>query len=526
MTTSGAGEGPVTIVSGSTAVTSGTAVQEKLITAARVFADILRPTYGPRGLDKMLYKSNGETAVTNDGAKIVAELMVKHPAAKMFVSMGEAHENAIGDGVTGALLLCGEMLIEAGRLLEKGLHPLTTIAGYRMAADIAIDTVESLADPLAVDDIERVARTALTGKSAEGEAALLSHLVVEALRAVMRQEDGELRCEAEDVAMHKLGKGALSDSHVTHGVVMRRRILLDALPRRIDDAVVAVLNCNIAPREQIRTAEVEIENVDQLDAFIASEEARRDALAQALLASGANVFLTSGEVDKGVLHRLMRAGCFAAGELGDHEIRNVAACTGARVVELAMDLGPEDVGQAGALDCERNAPTDQVEDIIRLIDCPNPKVVTIEVGGANDLATEEIIRALHDALRVTSLAMRGGEVLVGGGAALMSASLAVRHAAEKEAGRERLAMEAFGRALEVIPATLADNAGVDALDRILELRAAHRNGDITAGIRADGSVGPTDALEPLASLALALDAACETCSGMLRIDQVVSARGD
>ena len=222
----------------------------------------------------------------------------------------------------------------------------------------------------------------------------------------------------------------------------------------------------------------------------------------------------------------MRAGCFAAGELGDHEIRNVAACTGARVVELAMDLGPEDVGQAGALDCERNAPTDQVEDIIRLIDCPNPKVVTIEVGGANDLATEEIIRALHDALRVTSLAMRGGEVLVGGGAALMSASLAVRHAAEKEAGRERLAMEAFGRALEVIPATLADNAGVDALDRILELRAAHRNGDITAGIRADGSVGPTDALEPLASLALALDAACETCSGMLRIDQVVSARGD
>ena len=513
-----AGKPPVVILREETSITSGTAVQEKLIAAARVFADLLSPTYGPRGLDKMLYKTDGTTAVTNDGAKIVAELMVKHPAAKMFVAMAESQENSCGDGVTGTLLISAELLLEAGRLLQKSLHPLTIIDGYNQANQIAQETIAHQAVACTPKTLQEVAITSLTGKGAEGAASVLSEMIVEALETV----DGD----ADFITMHKTNTGSLSDSKLLNGIVVRRRVLLDSLPSIIEDAKVATINGDIAPRKQIRTAEIEIEEAAQLDAFLAAEETTRDTLAETLLASGANTFLCSGSVDKGLLHRLMRAGCFVAGEFDDSELRNASLATGSRVIEHLADISAEDIGRAGRLVSERRAATDQVEDLIRLESCPSPKVVTCEVGGANDLAAEEAIRAIHDALRSTGLAMQTNRLIAGGGAIHMSCALAIREAAERQAGRNRLAMEAFARALEIIPTTLALNTGVDALDRILELRAAHRNGSAESGITAEGKVGPTGAKEAAVSLESALNSATETCASMLRIDQVVSARGD
>jgi len=518
MSDDAAGKPPVVILREESSVTSGTAVQDKLIAAARVFADLLRPTYGPRGLDKMLYKTDGTTAVTNDGAKIVAELMVKHPAAKMFVAMAEAQENACGDGVTGTLLMCSELLIEANRLLTKGLHPLTVVAGYERATEVALQTIASRAHPVESDSLHRIAMTSMTGKAAEGSADLLAKLVVEALETVGGN--------TKDVTMHKTGSGGLADSRLVHGIVVRRRVLLDALPNRIENATVAVIHGDLALRKQKRDAEIEIEAVEQLEAFLAAEESGRDDLAKTLLASGANVFLCTGDVDKGLLHRLMRAGCFAAGELDDGELHNIAAATGSRIVEHLSDLSSEDTGSAGLLSTERRPASSQVEDLIRLEDCSSPKAVTIEVGGSNELAAEEAVRAIHDALRSTSLALDDGRILYGGGATHMACALAIREASEHESGRERLAMEAYARALEIIPASLAQNAGVDALDRILELRAAQRNGVHDAGITPSGEVGPIDARETATCLESALNGATETCSSMLRIDQVVSARGD
>ena len=513
-----AGKPPVVILRAETNVTSGTAVQEKLIAAARVFADLLRPTYGPRGLDKMLYKTDGTTAVTNDGAKIVAELMVKHPAAKMFVAMAESQENSCGDGVTGTLLLSAELLLEAGRLLQKRLHPLTIIEGYTQANQIAQQKIATVANESTPQSLHEVARTSLTGKGAEGAAPILSDMIVQALQTV----DGD----PDFVTMHKTNKGSLSDSKLLNGIVVRRRILLDSLPTKIEGAKVATINGDIAPRKQIRSAEIEIEDAEQLDAFLAAEEATRDGLAESLLKSGANTFLCSGTVDKGLLHRLMRAGCFVAGEFDDSELTNASLATGSRIIEHLADISEEDIGVAGRLVTERRAATDQVEDMIRLESCPDPNVVTCEIGGANNLAAEEAIRATHDALRSTGLAMRTNQLIHGGGATHMACALAIREAAEHEAGRNRLAMEAFARALEIIPSTLALNAGTDALDRILELRAAHRNGEGDAGITAAGKVGKTGAKEAAACLESAFNSATETCASMLRIDQVVSARGD
>ena len=308
--------------------------------------------------------------------------------------------------------------------------------------------------------------------------------------------------------------------------MVRRRVLLDSLPSLIENAKVATISGDIAQRKQIRSAEIEIEDAAQLDAFLAAEEATRDTLATTLLSSGANTFLCSGTVDKGLLHRLMRAGCFAAGEFDDSELRNASLATGSRIVEHLADISQEDIGAAGRLVTERRAATDQVEDMIRLEACPDPDVVTCEVGGANNLAAEEAIRAIHDALRSTGLAMRTNRLIPGGGATHMACALAIREAAEHEAGRNRLAMEAFARALEIIPATLAQNAGSDALDCILELRAAHRNGEREAGITAAGDIGETGAKEAAISLESSFNSATETCASMLRIDQVVSARGD
>ena len=513
-----AGKPPVVILREETNVTSGTAVQEKLIAAARVFADLLRPTYGPRGLDKMLYKTDGTTAVTNDGAKIVAELMVKHPAAKMFVSMAESQENSCGDGVTGTLLFSAELLIEANRLLRKGLHPLTVVDGYNRANIIAQETISNRTIACTPETLQEVAITSLTGKGAEGAASVLSKMIVEALNIV----DGD----TDSITMHKTNTGGLVDSKILHGIVVRRRILLDALPSIIENAKVATINGDLAPRKQIRTAEIEIEEAAQLEAFLDAEEKTRDTLSETLLASGANVFLCSGSVDKGLLHRLMRSGCFAAGEFDDSELRNASFATGSRIVEHLADISSDDIGSAGRLVAERRASTDQVEDMIRLESCPSPKVVTCEVGGANNLAAEEAIRAIHDSLRSTGLAMRTNRLIDGGGATHMACALAIREASEHEAGRNRLAMEAFARAMEIIPTTLALNAGTDALDRVLELRAAHRNGASDAGITADGKVGPTGAKEAASSLESSLNAATETCASMLRIDQVISARGD
>lgn len=530
MSDEAAGKPPVVILREESSVTSGTAVQEKLIGATQVFADLLRPTFGPRGLDKMLYKTDGTTAVTNDGAKIISELMVKHPAAKMLVAMAESQENECGDGVTGTLLLSSELLIEANRLMDKGLHPLVIASGYNRAKQITLETIEKLATTIKLDDkktLREIATTSLTGKVAETSSEILSDLVVSALGVVTRNEpDGTLRCEVEDVTMHKTGSGIITDSHLIRGIIFRRRILLDSLPNIIEDAKVATIHGDIAPRKQIRNAEIEIEEIEQLDAFIQSEESTRDELTKTLLKSGANVFLCTGEVDKGILHRLMRADCFVAGELDERELRNASAVTGARVVELLSDVSSEDIGHAGLLSTERRTPSEKVEDIITLEGCKTPNVVTCVIGGSNDLGVEESIRAIHDALRSTSLAIRDGRALYGGGATHMSCALAIREASEREPGRERLAMEAYARALEIIPASLAQNAGTDPLDRLLELRAAHRNGSKSVGINKIGKVGETGSRISAKGLESAIHAATETCSSMLRIDQVISARGD
>ena len=519
----GAGKPPVVIVKPETTITSGTEVQEKLIAAARIFSDLLKPTLGPRGLDKMLYKTDGTTAITNDGAKIVAELMVKHPAAKMMVSMGNSQEEACGDGVTTTMLLCGALLEEANNLLRKGLHPLTLVEGYRLGLAVCIEQMEADTRKASEKRLTAVAETALRGKGAEAALDHFSAIISQALSVLA---ENRVDAGAEQVAMFKTGTGGLRDSRLIRGVVVNRRVLMDSLPNHLEDVKVAVLGSDLKIRSMTRDAEIKITSADQLDSFVDAERSRKDAIADAIISCGAEAILCSGEIDRDILHRLSDSEIIAVGELDESELRNAAEATGSTIVDSVLDIESGELGVCGSLDWERREASDQVEDIIRIDGCPNPKAVTIEVGGGGDAATEEIIRGLHDSLRATSIALAEDEVLPGAGSIHTRMAAAVRRASEQEPGRARLAMDAYARALEIIPATLVENSGGDTLDRILELRAAANDNEFV-GITPEGTVGPAIGVwHPRAVIEESLESATETAMSMLRIDQVISARGD
>ena len=331
---------------------------------------------------------------------------------------------------------------------------------------------------------------------------------------------------AEHVAMFKTGTGGLRDSRLIRGVVVNRRVLMDSLPNHLEDANVAVLGGDLKIRSMTRDAEIKITSADQLDSFVDAEHSRKDTIAGAIISSGARVLLCSGEVDRDILHRLSDSEIIAVGELDESELRNAAEATGANIVNSVLDIENDDLGVCGSLDWERREASDQVEDIIRIDGCPKPRTVTIELGGGGDTATEEIIRGLHDSLRATSIALADDELLPGAGSIHARMAAGVRRASEEEPGRARLAMDAYARALETIPSTLVENSGGDSLDRVLELRAA-ANDDDFSGITPEGAVGPaTGVWHPRAVIEEGLGSATETAMSMLRIDQVISARGD
>lgn len=526
----GEGSPPVVIVRPETTISGGTAVQEKMIAAARAFADILKPTFGPRGLDKMLYKTDGTTAVTNDGAKIVAELMVKHPAAKAFVSLAESQENACGDGVTRCLLFCGELLAEADRLIRMGLHPLTIVDGFLASLEIVEKEIINCSRNVESDDeaiIEAVAKTALRGKSADQNITLFSRLAAEATQQIIRKNDGKLSADAEDITMYLQGTGGLHDSRIIPGIIIRRRVLLDQLEGVRKDVRIAVIGGDLNPRSLSRDAEIEVENPDQLSQFIEEQERLRSSLVEHLVDLQIQAIVVSGEVDRDILHHLVDEGIFVAGELDESELRNLASATGATISASSHHLDDSDIGFAKEIRCIRKSATERVEDEITIIGGNQSKVATIVVGGVEGTAGEEIIRGLYDAIRSTTLVVNSGKIVPGGGSAFATISLNVRKASEERADRSRLAMEAFSRALDVIPATLVENAGGDVLDTILALRAAS-DGIESWGINEGGRVEILDPsiIHPTNTILNGIIGATEAACSLLRIDQVISARGD
>ena len=514
----GSGTAPVRITNSSTSVTSGIGVTQKLVGAAIAFGNVLRGTFGPNGLDKMLYKTNGEAAVTNDGAKIVAELLVKHPAAKAFVSLAESQENACGDGVTGCILLASELMSEAGRLLERGLHPLILVKGYEMALETTIKEIDSRAIS-AKGRLEEVARTALVGRSTEGALGHLAGLISQAVAAIPDSD-------YERVRMAKAGEGTPATSTLIPGLVIEKRLALERMPRSLAASKVAVLSCPLEIEESVVTAEIEISTPDQYQKFIEAEHQKIESIIEKVKSSGAKVVFCAEGIDSRVLHSLADDGIYALGSIERPMAEDIAESCGAQLCDHLNDINSS-LGSIKGLEHKRLEGAEGVKERLILEVGDGAGLVTILVGGTDGVAAEETIRGLFDSLRSTCLAKEDDSILLGGGSLHMAASLKVREIAENCPGRERLAMEAFARALEGIPAALAANAGEDKIDSLLELRSLHRAGEINSGIAQSGSPGIIEsAWLPTYTLEHSISAACESACGLLRFDQVISARGD
>lgn len=526
----GSGRAPVTIVRPTTSVTSGVAVTQKLVGAAVAFGNLISGTLGPNGLDKMLYKTNGEASVTNDGAKIVSELLVKHPAAKAFVLLAESQENAFGDGVTGCLIFASELMREAGRLLEKGLHPLILVNGYRNALQHTLDNLEKVEKQISIEDTEKlisVAKTSITGTSAETNSDDLARIIVNAAKQVTTVKEGNYSVNTEDIRMAKSGMGSISDTKLVRGIVLERRLKFDTLPRNLPAGKVAVLSCPVELQQTSRDSEVEITTPEQWEAFIDAEQAILDSKSEKIISSGASILFCAESVDDRIMHKLVGEGLFVLDGLERSGAEDLALSTGADMINHIDDLGKDNLGNFESLSVVKVEDSNEPRDRITLEVGEHSKLSTIDVGGGDGVASEEIIRGMYDALRSVCSSIEFGSVLCGGGNFHMSSSLVVREKAELNSGRERLAMEAFARALESIPATLASNAGQHRLDALLALRALHRNNTLDGGINKNGEAATLQGvLECSETIAHAIEAACETACGLLRVDQVISARGD
>jgi len=514
----GTGTAPVRITNSSTSVTSGIGVTQKLVGAAIAFGNVLRGTFGPNGLDKMLYKTNGEAAVTNDGAKIVAELLVKHPAAKAFVSLAESQENACGDGVTSCILLASELMSEAGRLLERGLHPLILVKGYEMALSQTLDELDSRSKPLG-NNLEQVARTALVGRSTEGALDHLSKLIAQAVEMIPDSD-------YERVRMAKAGEGTPATSTLIPGIILEKRLALERMPRKLSNAKIAVLSCPLELEQSTVAAEIEISTPEQYERFIDAEHDQIEKVIEKAISSGANIIFSAEGIDSRVLHSLADSGIFALGGLERPMAEDIAQACGAKLCDHLDDLASS-LGEIESLEHQRLEGAEGVKERIILNVGTHAGIVTLLVGGTDGVAAEETIRGLYDALRSTCLAKEEGLVILGGGSLHMAASLKVREAAENCPGRERLSMEAFARALEGIPAALSANAGEDKIDSLLELRSLHRAGKTDSGITQSGKPGAISSVWlPTYTIEHAISAACESACSLLRVDQVISARGD
>ena len=514
----GTGTAPVRITNSSTSVTSGIGVTQKLVGAAIAFGNVLRGTFGPNGLDKMLYKTNGEAAVTNDGAKIVAELLVKHPAAKAFVSLAESQENACGDGVTSCILLASELMSEAGRLLERGLHPLILVKGYEMALSQTLDELDCRSKPLG-NNLEQVARTALVGRSTEGALDHLSKLIAQAVEMIPDSD-------YERVRMAKAGEGTPATSTLIPGIILEKRLALERMPRKLSNAKIAVLSCPLELEQSTVAAEIEISTPEQYERFIDAEHDQIEKVIEKAKSSGANIIFSAEGIDSRVLHSLADSGIFALGGLERPMAEDIAQACDAKLCDHLDDLASS-LGEIESLEHQRLEGAEGGKERIILKVGTHAGIVTILVGGTDGVAAEETIRGLYDALRSTCLAKEEGLVILGGGSLHMAASLKVREAAENCPGRERLSMEAFARALEGIPAALSANAGEDKIDSLLELRSLHRAGKTDSGITQSGKPGAISSVWlPTYTIEHAISAACESACSLLRVDQVISARGD
>jgi thermosome len=508
--------------------TVGRDAQRMNIMAAKVIAEAVRATLGPRGMDKMLVDSLGDVVITNDGVTILKEMDVEHPAAKMIIEVAKTQENEVGDGTTTAVVLAGELLKKAEELLEQDIHPTVIARGYRMAAEKAMEILDEIAITIDIEDeetLKRVAATAITGKHAEYAVEHLAGLVVQAVKKVAEKTDEGYKVDEDNIKIEKKHGGGVEDTELIDGIVIDKEVVHPGMPKRVKNAKIAVLKSALEVKETETDAEIRITDPEMLQRFIEQEEKMIKEMVDKIVEAGANVVFCQKGIDDLAQYYLAKAGVLAVRRVKQSDIEKIAKATGAKIITDLRDIKPEDLGEAEFVE-ERKVGD---EEMVFITGCKNPKAVTILVRGGTEHVVDEVERSLTDAIKVVKAALESGKVVAGGGAPEIELSLKIKQWAPTLGGREQLAAEAFATALEIIPRSLAENAGLDPIDILVELRRAHEDGKVTYGIDVfSGKVvcmKEKSVLEPLRVKKQAISSATEVAIMILRIDDVIAAKG-
>ena len=523
----GNGQAPIFILKEGTQRTRGRSAQSNNIAAAKAVADAVRSTLGPKGMDKMLVDSMGDVVITNDGATILKEMDIEHPAAKMIIEVAKTQEQHCFDGTTTAVVLSGELLKRSEDLIEQNVHPTVICEGFRLAAEKAVECLETHGISTQGDDsvLTEVAKTALTGKSAGAVKSFLADICVRAVNSVGEIDGDDRLVDLSDIKVEKRQGGSIKDSTLVDGIILDKERVHAGMPRSVSNAKIALINSAIEVKKTEVDAKIQITDPTMLAAFLEEEEGYIRGLVEKIQASGANTVVCQKGIDDLAQHYMSKAGIFAIRRAKKSDMEALSKATDGRIVTNIDDLSSNDLGAAAKVEERKIGESDMTF----ITGCNEAKSVSVLLRGGTEHVVDEIRRAFDDAVGVVSVAWEDGAVLTGGGSVLASLSRDLRAYAESVGGREQMAIEAFATALEIVPRTLAENAGLDPVTTIIELRKAHADGKKFSGINVeDGGVmdmRAANVLEPQRVVEQAIQSATETAIMILRIDDVISSKG-
>ncbi|TMI29657.1 thermosome subunit [Candidatus Bathyarchaeota archaeon] len=496
------------------------------IMAAKIIAESVRSSLGPKGMDKMLVDGFGDVTITNDGATILDEMEVQHPAAKMMVEVAKTQDDEVGDGTTTSVVVAGELLKKAEELLDQGIHPTVIVDGYREASNRALEVLNQIAIKIEPNDkalLRNVAEVSLASKILAEDKEAMAELAVNAILQVAEKTPDGYKVDIDDVKVEKKPGESLTDTSLIKGIVLDKEIVHPGMPKRVEDAKIALVDAPLEVEKTEFDAKINIENPEQMKAFLDEEEKMLKEMTDKISNSGANVLLCEKGIDDVAQHYLAKKGILAVRRVKQSDMEKLVKATGGKVVSNVNDLRPDDLGFAKLVE-ERKVADDKMTFVEG---SKNPKAVTILVRGGSERLVDEAERAIHDALCVVRDVVLDPRVVGGGGAPEAEVARRLREHAQKLSGKEQLAVIAFGEALETLPTALAENAGLDPIDILVQLRVAHEKGQLWAGVDVNESkvadLKERGILEPIGVKIQVIKSASEAAGMILKIDDVIAA---
>ena len=521
-------QGPVLVLKESALQQKGRDAQKNNIAAAKMVAELVKTSLGPRGLDKMLVDSLGDVTITNDGATILKEIDAQHPAAKMMVEISKTIDTEVGDGTTSSVVFAGALLEKAEKLLEKDVHSTVIIDGYQAASEKALELLAKLAKTVKPDDREsliKIAKTSMQSKLVSENSVPLSKLAVDAILKIVEKDGDKYSVDLDNLKVEKKAGGSIDDTALINGIVLDKEIVHSGMPTKIEKAKIALVNAALEVEKTEMSAEIRISDPTQMQLFLEEENRMLKSMVDKIHSIGANVLICQKGIDDISQHYLSKHGILSVRRVKESDMTKLAKATGGRITTNLDDISTNDLGSAEIVH-QKKVESDKW---VFIEGCKNPRSVTILIRGGSQRVVDEADRSIHDALMVVKDVVEKPSIVAGGGSPEAYLATELNEWTGSSEGREQLAIKQYAEALESIPLTIAENAGMDPIDSLITLRANQSNGKQTVGINArEGKIGnmfSLDIVEPLAVKEQIIKSATEAACMILRIDDVIAVSG-